>query len=252
MTRSTLPTRTPVFGKALSADPSTRTLRIIVSTPARDRQGDIVEPAGLDFRAFLDNPVVLWAHDLTRPPIGRILDIDVGTTAVTATVQFAETPFAREVFDLYAEGFLRAWSVGFLPLEWERLDEEDGRGFRILAAEVVEVSAVPVPANPETLTRTVAQVRHADLRKAILAASEEEGTPSAAAQPENAPAGAKPDTPTATRGAAVPSASVPAGSPSDAAVPLTAFLDKAAASIRKMTRLAVKQEIARQSGALPA
>lgn len=238
MSRSTLPTRTPVFGKALSVDRDTRTLRIIVSTPARDRQGDIVEPDGLDFSAYLDNPVVLWAHDLSRPPIGRILDIDVGTTAVTATVQFAETPFAREVFDLYAEGFLHAWSVGFLPREWERLDEEDRRGFRILAAEVVEVSAVPVPANPETLTRTVTQIRHADLRQAILAASRDE-------------AAARPDAPDSTH--TPRRAHAPESTPdTDAAVPFSTFLKKATASIRKMTRRAIEHEIARQRGTLPA
>lgn len=239
MSRSTLPTRTPVFGKALSVNHDARTLRIIVSTPARDRQGDIVEPAGLDFAAYLDNPVVLWAHDLTRPPIGRILDIDVGVSAVTATVQFAETPFAREVFDLYAEGFLHAWSVGFLPRDWERLDDGE-HGFRILAAEVVEVSAVPVPANPETLTRTVAQVRHADLRKAILDASQRES--------ESASATSHADAPAPSRGTHVPTGKADA----DVAVPLATFLDKAAASIRKMTRRAIEQEIARQRGSLPA
>ncbi len=165
------PTRAPALGRPASIDRETRTLSVTLSTATRDRQGDIVASEGLDFANYLKNPVVLWAHDLTAPPVGRVLDLEVTPTTVTATVQFAETEFAREVFELYAGGFLNAWSIGFIPRRWERLAAEDGDnrtgGFHVLEAEVVEVSAVPVPANPETLTRELPRLKSHALRSRL-------------------------------------------------------------------------------------
>lgn len=166
----TPPLRLPAVGMPESIDAEERTLSVTITTTARDRQGDIVEPAGLDFSAYRKNPVVLWAHDLTRPPVARCESIDVGPTGVTATIRFADTPFAREVFGLYAGGYLHAWSLGFVPIRWERIVHDDGTsGFHVHEAEVVEVSAVPVPANPEALTHALKSVRAQALREALEA-----------------------------------------------------------------------------------
>ncbi len=150
-----LPNSAPVEVTASVSDRKERTLKIIVTTSRIDRQGDCIETSGLDFSQYLNNPVVLWAHDLQRPPVGRVLEILREGHAVQALVQFADTAFAREVFSLYAGGFLNAWSIGFLPQRWQRLPEEQGGGYHILQAEVVEISAVPVPANPEALTKAL-------------------------------------------------------------------------------------------------
>lgn len=145
----------PVTSASCRPDETTRTLAIVVSTSRQDRQGDIIETAGLDFANFERNPVVLWAHDLQRPPVGRVLQVRKTGNGVEALVEFADTPFAREVFSLYAGGYLSAWSIGFIPRRWERLPATQGGGYHILEAEVVEISAVPVPANPEALTKAL-------------------------------------------------------------------------------------------------
>ena len=148
----------PALGEPRATDAETRTLQVTITTRARDREGDVVEPRGLDFDAFLQNPVVLWAHDLTRAPIGRVRAVEVRDDRVDATVQFADTAMGREIHGLYAERYLNAWSIGFLPREWSVLEDTDGagsQGFHITAAEVVELSAVPVPANPEALTHAL-------------------------------------------------------------------------------------------------
>lgn len=161
-------TRYSAVGFPVSVDPAGRTMEVTISTPSRDRQGDVVEPRGLDFKNFLKNPVVLWAHDSSRPPVGKVLAVEVNGEGVRAKVEFAETEFASEVFELYAGGFLHAWSIGFIPLRWERLSDEDGSaGFHIHEAEVVELSAVPVPANPEALTHALKSVNDETLKKAI-------------------------------------------------------------------------------------
>jgi len=152
----------------VSIDTGTGTLEVVFTTSARDRQGDVVDPAGLNFAGFLKNPVVLWAHDQERPPIARVRSVSVQDTDVSAVVEFAATPFAQEVFSLYAEGFLSAWSIGFIAQETEPLE---GGGVHVLQAEVVEISAVPVPANPEALTKHLPFVRSRDLRHVLRAAS---------------------------------------------------------------------------------
>jgi HK97 family phage prohead protease len=152
----------PGRSTARSVTPGERLLEVTITTRDRDREGDIVEPSGLDFEAFLQNPVVLWAHDLGAPPVGRVRSVRVLDERVDATVQFADTLQGREVFELYRQGFLNAWSIGFLPRTWQPLpreDEDPRPGFHITAAEVVELSAVPVPANPAALTRALAAGR---------------------------------------------------------------------------------------------
>lgn len=194
--RAAPPSSAPAYVAPVSANTDERTVEIVAATSARDRQGDVVEPAGLDFSNYLKNPVVLWAHDLERPPVGKITGVRVTSEAVAATVRFADTEFAAEVFSLYAGGYLSAWSIGFIPRRWERIDPT-GReaGYRVLEAEVVEVSAVPVPANPEALTRRLADVQSLQLRDALvnaLARDEEEPEPAVPAEVEAPRAGTSP------------------------------------------------------------
>src|SRR5438105_6635312 len=128
------------------ADPATLTLRSVISTADPDRAGDVVVPAGLrNADEYLRNPVVLWAHQRTLPPIGVCRRLDVLPDRIVAETQFAAgVPFAEDVFRLYEQGVLRAWSIGFVP----RQTEPARRGSRITEWDLLEYSAVPVPENP--------------------------------------------------------------------------------------------------------
>ena len=195
----------------------TERLEAVLATRDLDRQGDILEPAGLDFANYLKNPVVLWAHDLSRPPIGRLANLRQDFLQARAEIIFARHTFARELFSLYESGFLNAWSIGFIPRRWEKLTDQEnigagnqsvgfsektvsrktlhshgyrnnrtkqqqfippGRGMHILEAEVVEVSAVPVPANPQAITITG--------KKNIAAASKRQELPGSSGNNANA------------------------------------------------------------------
>lgn len=149
-------------------------LKVTISTRGRDRHGDILEPGGAQVASFLKNPVVLWAHEYRSLPIGRATALTREGEALKADVIFAGTPFAREVYGLYAGGFLKGWSVGFLPLEWEVMEDAQGRfnGYHVKSWELMELSAVPVPANPEALTEALGKglVREPALRKSLEAA----------------------------------------------------------------------------------
>ena len=162
----------PSKGVVLSAEDTERRLKVTITTGSRDRHGDILEPGGAQIAAYLKNPVVLWAHEYKALPIGRATSIVRDGDTLKAEILFAPTEFAREVYALYAKGFLRAWSVGFLPLEWEVIEDDDGKfaGYHVRSWELVELSAVPVPANPEALTGALKKglVRAPELKEALL------------------------------------------------------------------------------------
>lgn len=137
----------------LEADPSSLVIRGVISTAQPDRAGDVVLPAGLrNLDDFLRNPVVLWAHQRTLPPIGVYRRLEIEGDRIIAETQFAKgVPFAEDLFRLYEQGVLRAWSIGFEPL---RVTPQR-RGLRYDEWNLLEYSAVPVPENPKALTVAV-------------------------------------------------------------------------------------------------
>lgn len=168
--------RVPCTASIAEEDPSR--LRVTITTRARDRHGDILEPGGARISNYLKNPVVLWAHEYRALPVGRTVSLMRDGDALKAEVVFADTRFAREVRELYAQRFLRAWSVGFLPLEWDVIEDAEGKfdGYHVRAWELIELSAVPVPANPEALTDALANgmVREPRLAHSLREAASQE------------------------------------------------------------------------------
>jgi len=132
-------------------------MEVTISTKAKDRYGDIVEPRGCIFENFLNNPVVTFAHDYHSIPIGKAEEITIKEEEVLSKVRFAPedvNPIAPYVKKAYEQGFMKTWSIGFLPLEKEPILGENGvqTGWRYTKWELLEYSAVPIPANPETGT----------------------------------------------------------------------------------------------------
>ena len=124
-------------------------LEAIISTDDIDRHGEIVDINGIDIKNYEKNPVVMWAHDYSLPPIGKTLSLTkekIGKKMVLKTVmEFATgvSDLEREVYNLYKGGFMNAFSIGFIPL-----DEEENTYTK---SELLEYSAVPIPANPNAL-----------------------------------------------------------------------------------------------------
>lgn len=120
--------------------------RVLASTDAVDRQGDIVEQSGWELKNFLLNPVILWAHKYDELPVGKATGVTVTKSGLELDFEFASAegnPKAQQVANLFENGFLNAVSVGFIPKE--------RNGNTITKAELLEVSIVPVPANQEAL-----------------------------------------------------------------------------------------------------
>lgn len=122
-----------------------RTITARVSTNDRDRDGEIVEPKGIDLKAYRDNAVLLWAHDYKTPPVGRALWSKTDETGLVCKFQFAQTQFAEDIYQLYKGGFMRAFSIGFIPVDFDTREKVHKK------ISLLEVSCVPVPANERAL-----------------------------------------------------------------------------------------------------
>ena len=73
----------------------------VVSTDEVDRHGDTISVEGWQFDAYMQNPVFLWAHNYTRPAIGRAHEVWKEPHSLLATIEFAPTHFAQEIAALY-------------------------------------------------------------------------------------------------------------------------------------------------------
>ncbi len=129
-----------------SFDDETRSFLAVASDESIDRQGEAIAQDGWDLENYKKNPVVLWGHDYSQPPIGKTLEIGTMNGKLMFRPSFAsaeEYSFADTIWKLYRNGFMKAFSVGFIPKEME--------GDTFTSQELLEISAVTVPANANAL-----------------------------------------------------------------------------------------------------
>lgn len=154
-----------------------RIVEAIASTSAVDRQGDTIDQSGWELKNYEENPVILFGHNYNEPPIGKALETKVDQDGrLVFRAQFAKegtNPRADIVWGLHQQGIMRAWSVGFIPLEQD--------GSNITKSELMEISAVPVPANPEALSFMKSKGFDPNL---VLEKSEDEDVPTDEEAPE--------------------------------------------------------------------
>lgn len=120
-----------------------------------DRYGEIVVATGWDLTNYKKNPVVQNAHNYwsITDTLGKSIITEIRGTELFQRVKFAveENPLAKIAYGLYRGGFLNAVSVGFIPKRWENGSDKAGYRRKYLEQELLEVSAVGIPANPNAL-----------------------------------------------------------------------------------------------------
>lgn len=137
-------------------DSEQRVITGIATTPRVDSYKDIVDPEGVQYRG----PVNLYLYHNTNLPVGNVK---------FGKATKAGIPFEAKLPDIQEEGTVRervneAWhslkykllqavSIGFLPLEYTHIDNSSGTHFR--SWEMLELSLVGVPANPDATIQTV-------------------------------------------------------------------------------------------------
>jgi HK97 family phage prohead protease len=133
----------------------------IASTNQPDRYGDTIDQTGWDTASFESNPVLLWAHSYDCPPVGKVGALEKGAADLKCkSIEFTPREvhaFGADVGEMVRAGFLNTVSVGFIPLQWEeRREPETGvfLGYHFVKQELLEISVVPVPANPGALVQS--------------------------------------------------------------------------------------------------
>jgi HK97 family phage prohead protease len=127
-----------------------RQFTFTISDPTVDRSNDTIAINGWQLGSYSKNPIVLWAHAGALLPIGRSVKLWVEGNKLRAAMQLAPKEANADpesVYQLIKLGFLRAASVGFLPIRYELSDKPDRKFGIDLQQELLEWSVVSVPAN---------------------------------------------------------------------------------------------------------
>lgn len=137
----------------------------VASTSVLDRHGETVSAEGWDIKNYKKNPVILWGHDHTQPAIGKAGKVLVEGEGKKARLViepiFQEvTELGRAIKQLVLDGFIKALSVGFKPID------QDGPNY--LKQELLEVSYVNVPANPEAMTLAYKSLKDKEVKDEVI------------------------------------------------------------------------------------
>ena len=154
---------TRIIGKGL--------VEATVSTEAKDRDGDIIRVKGWDLTQFLTYPVLISSHNYgsLKSVIGHWESMEVKGKKLVGVAQYyigkgnEEADWANQL----AEMGRAAFSVGFKPdmSKAKEMESDDpwSSSFEFNGQELLEVSQVTIPSNPEALQRA----KHLKLAPAI-------------------------------------------------------------------------------------
>jgi len=168
----------------ITEDMGERSVLFTISKEVVDRDGDILRASGVDFTNFMKNPVFLSFHNSRDFPLGKVTKFWVEGDKVKAIVYFptleelsSDPKYASEKARLvdfcyfcYKTGMLNAVSVGFIPLEWTETKD----GYDITKWELLEFSAVAVPANQDAIAEAVKSFGN-EFAKGILTVENKSG-----------------------------------------------------------------------------
>ena len=149
----------------ITEDMGDRSVLFTISKEVVDRDGDILRASGVDFTNFMKNPVFLSFHNSREFPLGKVTKFWVEGNEVKAIVYFPtieelstnpeqaseKAKLVDFTYHCYKTGMLNAVSVGFIPLEWTETKD----GYDITKWELLEFSAVAVPANQDAIAEAV-------------------------------------------------------------------------------------------------
>lgn len=151
-------------GVVKQVDVAARKMTIIGTDETVDRDGDVIEMKGWQLENYRKNPVFLWAHNYGSVPLARSEKIIKRKDPLRMEHHLLYPtkglyPFADMILELYGEYIINASSVGFIPFEWDNIEQEGERqentrhtwGKRFKKQELLELSGCAVPSNPNAL-----------------------------------------------------------------------------------------------------
>lgn len=145
-----------------------RIIEGIATTPSTDRYGDVIESKGAKYT--LPMPL-LWQHDHEKP-VGLVEFVEVSEKGIKFKARLARIEEAGTLKDRVDEawhslksGLVRAVSIGFRPLEYEK--SKKGDGLRFLSFDWLELSLVTIPANIDATISVIKKYDQKDFNSAI-------------------------------------------------------------------------------------
>ncbi len=127
------------------------------STQKMDRDKEIILSSAWKLDSYRKNPIIMLHHDYSSLPVGKAIWIKaVANEGLRFKCKFANTERGKEVFQLYQEGILNSFSVGFSPNHGGVIDnptQKEYRGAKRLFTDVelLEISCVAIPANSDAM-----------------------------------------------------------------------------------------------------
>jgi HK97 family phage prohead protease len=125
----------------------------------KDRAEEIITKDAWNLGNYANNPVVLLNHDKTKI-IGKAIVCEVREKGLYVELEIAKecdgceiTQAQKEAKTLLAQGYLKTFSVGFLPREAEY--DKKNQQYVITNAELLEVSLVSVPCQQDSVVEFV-------------------------------------------------------------------------------------------------
>lgn len=149
-------------GRLKGVDVENRIVPGYITTPTLDRDKEFVPVDAFidDLDIYKSNPVLLLHHAHKSLPVGKAVKLEADEKGLYAEYYIAKTPLGDEVLTLCAEGILRGFSTGFMPIDY-RLNPQDyelpvqvrGKGCKKMykRVELVEVSLLAIPSNRSAL-----------------------------------------------------------------------------------------------------
>lgn len=142
-----------------SVDEARRRFTGIASTVSTDRMNDVVESRGM----VAKHPTpLLWQHD-SRQPIGWVTATRVSDKSIEADFEMAtidEPGTLKNRLDTAWQSIkaklVRGLSIGFKSIETSRI--EGTGGIRFLSWELLEISAVTIPANADCSIQNIRSI----------------------------------------------------------------------------------------------
>jgi len=116
---------------------------------------ETIAPGALADRA--DDATSLKLFYRHNEPIGLITSASETAEGVEIEARFSDTQAARDAYQLVRDGVIDRLSIGFIPLAYERTEDEAGLHTTITSLDLREVSLVPFPAYDGA---TVTEVRN--------------------------------------------------------------------------------------------
>jgi len=144
-------------------DDDKRIIEGIATTPVQARDGDILETSGISFKLPIP---FLYRH---KEPMGNVTSAKVTKDGITVRVQIGPPGISQaldEAWNMVKAGLVRGLSIGWRTIA--EMYDKDIDGYRIMKSEWLELSAVPVPADPGAM---ISSIRSADEESGIRAMS---------------------------------------------------------------------------------